>query len=171
VECGCVLVRDGALLRDAFSLVPSYVRTEPGKGIGNLPWFAEYGFQQTRGFRALKIWVTLAHAGTAGLQQQIARQIALARYLEQRIEATPDLELRSKGKLSIVCFRYVPKELAGNEEALNALNKTIMERMQANGTAFVTNTILDGRFLLRACILHYGSTERDIDAMLEAIRN
>jgi aromatic-L-amino-acid decarboxylase len=171
VECGCVLVRDGALLRDAFSLVPSYVRTEPGKGIGNLPWFAEYGFQQTRGFRALKIWVTLAHAGTAGLQQQIARQIALARYLEQRIEATPDLELRSKGKLSIVCFRYIPKELAGNEEALNALNKTIMERMQANGTAFVTNTILDGRFLLRACILHYGSTERDIDAMLEAIRN
>jgi aromatic-L-amino-acid/L-tryptophan decarboxylase len=171
VECGCVLVRDGTLLRDTFSLVPPYVRTEPGKGIGNLPWFAEYGFQQTRGFRALKLWVTLAHAGITGLQKQIARQIALARYLEQRIEATPDLELRSKGKLSIVCFRYVPKELAGNEEALNALNKTIMERMQANGTAFVTNTTLDGRFLLRACILHYGSTERDIDAMLEAIRN
>lgn len=171
VECGCVLVRDGTLLRDTFSLVPPYVRTEPGKGIGNLPWFAEYGFQQTRGFRALKLWVTLAHAGITGLQQQIARQIALARYLEQRIEASPDLELRSKGKLSIVCFRYVPKELAGNEEALNALNKTIMERMQANGTAFVTNTTLDGRFLLRACILHYGSTERDIDAMLEAIRN
>ncbi len=171
VECGCVLVRDGTLLRDTFSLVPPYVRTEPGKGIGNLPWFAEYGFQQTRGFRALKLWVTLAHAGITGLQKQIARQIALARYLEQRIEATPDLELRSKGKLSIVCFRYMPKELAGNEEALNALNKTIMERMQANGTAFVTNTTLDGRFLLRACILHYGSTERDIDAMLEAIRN
>jgi len=171
VECGCVLVRDGALLRDAFSLVPPYVRTEPGKGIGNLPWFAEYGFQQTRGFRALKLWVTLAHAGTSGLQNQIARQIALARYLEQRIEATPDLELRSKGKLSIVCFRYVPRELAGNEEALNALNKTIMERMQAGGSAFLTNTTLDGRFLLRACILHYASTERDIDAMLEAIRN
>jgi glutamate/tyrosine decarboxylase-like PLP-dependent enzyme len=66
VECGCVLVRDGSLLRDAFSLVPPYIRTEPGKGIGNLPWFAEYGFQQTRGFRALKLWVTLAHAGTSG---------------------------------------------------------------------------------------------------------
>ena len=60
VECGCVLVRDGALLRDTFSLVPAYVRTEAGKGIGNLPWFAEYGMQQTRGFRALKLWVTLA---------------------------------------------------------------------------------------------------------------
>ena len=171
VECGCVLVRDGALLRDAFSLVPPYVRTEPGKGIGNLPWFAEYGFQQTRGFRALKLWVTLARAGTLGLERQIARQIALARYLEQRIEASADLQLGSKGKLSIVCFRYVPAELANNEEALNALNKTIMERVQAEGTTFVTNTTLNGRFLLRACILHYASTERDIDAMLEAVKD
>jgi aromatic-L-amino-acid decarboxylase len=171
VECGCVLVRDGSLLRDAFSLVPPYIRTEPGKGIGNLPWFAEYGFQQTRGFRALKLWVTLAHAGTSGLKQQIAHEIALARYLEQRIEAARDFELRSKGKLSIVCFRYRPQELAGNEEALDALNKNVMERMQADGTAFVTSTTLDGRFLLRACILHYGATERDIDTMLEAVQD
>jgi glutamate/tyrosine decarboxylase-like PLP-dependent enzyme len=171
VECGCLLVRDGSLLQDAFSLVPPYVRTEPGKGIGNLPWFAEYGFQQTRGFRALKLWVTLAHAGTSGLEQQIARQIALARYLEQRIEATPNFDLRSKGKLSIVCFRYVPQELAGNEEALDALNKKVMERMQADGAAFVTNTTLAGRFVLRACILHYGTTERDIDTMLQAVQD
>ena len=170
VECGCVLVRDGSLLRDAFSLVPPYLRTEPGKGIGNLPWFSEYGFQQTRGFRALKLWVTLAHAGTSGLKRQVARQIALARYLEKRIDEAQDFELRSKGKLSIVCFRYVPRELAENEEALDALNKGIMERMQAEGTAFVTNTTLAGRFVLRACILHYGTTERDIDAMLQAVR-
>jgi len=169
VECGCVLVRDGSLLRDAFSLVPPYIRTEPGKGIGNLPWFAEYGFQQTRGFRALKLWVTLAHAGTSGLQQQIARQIALARYLEQRIKTTPNFQLASKGKLSIVCFRYVPPQLAGNEEALNALNKTLMEHMQAAGIAFITNTTVAGLFVLRACILHYGTTERDIDVMLGAI--
>jgi len=171
VECGCVLVRDGSLLRDAFSLVPPYVRTEPGKGIGNLPWFAEYGFQQTRGFRALKLWVTLAHAGTLGLKEQIGRQIALARYLEQKIEAAPEFELRSRGKLSIVCFRYLPPELAGNEEALDALNKRVMERMQADGTAFVTNTTLAGRFVLRACILHYGTTEHDIDRMLQAVQD
>jgi len=171
VECGCVLVRDGASLRDAFSLVPPYIRTEPGKGIGNLPWFSEYGFQQTRGFRALKLWVTLAHAGTSGLARQIARQIALARYLERRIEATPDFELRSKGKLSIVCFRYVPRELAGDQEALDTLNQKIMERMQAEGTAFLTNTTLSSRFVLRACVLHYGTTEKDIDIMLEAVRN
>jgi len=171
VECGCVLVRDGELLRNAFSLVPSYLRTEPGKGIGNLPWFAEYGFQQTRGFRALKLWVTLAHAGSSGLEQQIAGQIALARYLEQRIEAMPDFELRSKGKLSIVCFRYVPEALAGDDNALDALNKKLMERVQAGGTAFLTSATLAGRFALRACILHYGTAEGDIDAMLEIVRS
>jgi aromatic-L-amino-acid/L-tryptophan decarboxylase len=170
VECGCVLVRDGALLRKAFSLVPPYLRTESGKGIGNLPWFSEYGFQQTRGFRALKLWVTLAHGGMSGLQRQIARQIALARFLERRIGEAPDFELRSHGKLSIVCFRYVPRELAGNEAALDALNRRIMEEVQAGGEAFLTNTSLSGRFALRACILHYDTTEEDIDRMLEAVR-
>lgn len=170
VECGCVLVRDGALLRNAFSLVPPYVRTEPGKGIGNLPWFSEYGFQQTRGFRALKLWVTLAHAGTSGLEHQIAQQIALARYLEQRIGETPELELLSKSKLSIVCFRYLPRELVGNEEALNALNKEIMERVQADGFVFLTNSMLGGRFALRACILHYATTKQDIDKILPAVK-
>jgi glutamate/tyrosine decarboxylase-like PLP-dependent enzyme len=166
-----VLVGDGSLLRDAFSLVPPYIRTEVGKGIGNMPWFAEYGFQLTRGFRALKLWVTLAHAGTSGLEHQIGRQIALARYLEQQIDAAPNLELLSNGKLSIVCFRYVPSKLPGNDEALNVLNKTIMERMQAGGAAFLTNTTLAGRFFLRACILHYATTERDIDAMLQAVQD
>jgi glutamate/tyrosine decarboxylase-like PLP-dependent enzyme len=169
VECGCVLVRDGALLRDTFSLVPSYLRTEAGKGIGNLPWFAEYGMQQTRGFRALKLWVTLANAGTLGMGREIARQIALARYLAQRVDAAANFELRSKGELSIVCFRYVPEEIAGNEEALDALNKKVMEQMQAAGRAFVTSATLAGRFVLRACILHYDTVEADIDAMLEAV--
>lgn len=171
VECGCVLVRDGDLLRDAFSLVPPYLRTEAGRGIGNLPWFAEYGLQQTRGFRALKLWVTLAHAGTSGLARQIARQIALARHLEQRIGAAPDFELRSKGRLSIVCFRHVPQALAGNEEALDALNKRIMERLQAEGSAFLTSATLGGRFALRAAILHYATTKQDLDTMLQAVRD
>lgn len=169
VECGCILVRDRAALRDAFSLVPPYLRTEAGKGIGNLPWFSEFGFQQTRGFRALKLWATLAHAGVSGLRARITRNIELARYLERRIEATPGLELLSRGKLSIVCFRSAPRDLEGGEESLDVLNKQIMELVQAEGKAFLTNTTLGGRFALRACILHYATAEQDIDALLAAV--
>lgn len=169
IECGCVLVRDGALLRSTFALVPSYLQTEAGKGAGNLPWFSEFSLQQTRAFRSLKLWVTLAHTGRANLEGQISRQIALARYLERRIEAIPGLELLSRGKLSIVCFRLAPSELAGNEEALQALNKRVMERVQENGEAFITGALLHGRFALRACILHYGAEEKDIDAMLASV--
>ena len=69
VECGCALVRDEKLLRDTFSVVPPYLRTEAGKGFGGLPWFSEYGPQQTRGFRALKLWMVLQHAGRDGLRR------------------------------------------------------------------------------------------------------
>src|SRR5204862_7041078 len=73
VECGCALVRDGALLRETFSLVPPYLRTDEGRGFGGLPWYSEYGFQQTRGFRALKLWSTLLLAGRDGLAQHVSR--------------------------------------------------------------------------------------------------
>jgi aromatic-L-amino-acid/L-tryptophan decarboxylase len=169
VECGCVLVRDAKLLRDTFSLVPPYVRTESGKGIGNLPWFAEYGFQQTRGFRALKLWATLAHEGREQLARRITRHNQLARYLERRIEALPDLELCSHNKLSVVCFRCRPPAEADPEE-WNTLNKAVMERVQSGGAAFLTSAILGGRFVLRACILHYATTETDLDIMLDTVR-
>ncbi len=169
IECGCVLVRDGALLRSTFALVPAYLQTEAGKGAGNLPWFSEFSVQQTRAFRSLKLWVTLVHAGRANLERQISRQIALARYLENRIETIPGLELLSRGKLSIVCFRLAPAILAGEEEALRALNKRVMERVQEQGEAFLTGALLDGRFALRACILHYGTQKKDIDAMLASV--
>jgi glutamate/tyrosine decarboxylase-like PLP-dependent enzyme len=170
VECGCLLVRDSQVLRDAFSLVPPYLRTHPGKGIGNLPWFSEYGFQQSRGFRALKLWATLAHTGRKGFASQIARHNALARYLERRVQALPDLELCSAGNLSIVCFRCRPDQVRDNEEALNALNRQVMERVQSEGSVFLTSAVLRERFVLRACILHYATTEQDIDIMLNEVR-
>jgi glutamate/tyrosine decarboxylase-like PLP-dependent enzyme len=170
VECGCVLVRDGALLRDAFSLVPPYLRTEEGKGFGGLPWFSEYGVQQTRGFRALKLWMVLQHLGRRGVQRLVERHIALARRLAQRLEAAKDFELLAPPSLSIVAFRYVPAELRGDDEKLGALNKRLMEAVQARGETFLTNTLIDGRFALRACVLHYATQESDVDAVAESVR-
>jgi len=170
VECGCALVRDGRLLREAFSLVPPYLQTEEGKGFGGLPWYSEYGFQQTRGFRALKLWMTLQHLGRRGVAAQVTWHNALARHLESLIDAAPDLELIAPATLSIVCFRYVPLAWSRDDPRLDALNKAIMEDVQAGGEAFVTNAVLRGRFVLRACILHYGTTKEDLVALIDVVR-
>lgn len=171
MECGCALVRDGALLRDTFSLVPAYVRTEEGKGFGGLPWYSEYGFQQSRGFRALKLWMTLLQAGRDGLCATISGHNALARHLAGLIEQSPELELLAPPVLSIVCFRYVPGGWTGDghEADLDGLNKAIMEAVQAGGEAFVTQA-LGGRFWLRANVLHYATTEEDLVALVDVVR-
>ncbi len=170
IECGCALIRDGALLRDAFSLVPPYLRTEEGKGFGGLPWFSEYGPQQTRGFRALKLWMTIRSMGRRGIAARVERHVALARRLASKIDGAADLERLAQGPLSIVCFRYAPAALAGQEERLDALNKAVMERVQAGGEAFLSGTTIRDRFALRACVLHDGTTEADIDALVEITR-
>lgn len=171
VECGAALVRDGALLRETFSLVPPYLRTEEGRGFGGLPWYSEYGFQQTRGFRALKLWSTLLLAGRDGLARHVSRCNALARRLAVLVDEADDLELLMPVELSIVCFRYVPPNRTDLDAArLDALNKAIMEAVQAGGEAFLTQTTLRGQFSLRACVYHYATTEDDLRTLLEAVR-
>lgn len=170
VECGCVLVRDGTILREAFSLVPPYLRTEEGKGFGGLPWFSEYGFQQSRGFRALKVWMTLRHMGRCGVAALVSRHVALARRLASLVDAAPDLERVAPVELSVVCFRYVPRALRTDQAWLDALNKALVEKVQAEGRAFLTGTSLRGRFALRACVLHYGTSEEDLEALVEEVR-
>ena len=170
VECGAVLVRDGRLLREAFSLVPDYLRTEADRGFGGLPWYSEYGIQQTRGFRALKLWMTLQHLGRDGVRDLVARHLTLAQHLAGLVDAAPDLERLGEVELSIVCFRYVPQSLRGDDRALDALNKRVMEEVQASGTAFLTQTTLGDRFALRACVLHYATTELDLAALVNAVR-
>lgn len=170
VECGCAIVRDGALLRDTFSLVPSYVRTEEGRGIGGLPWYSEYGFQQSRGFRALKLWMTMQQVGRDGYARLITRHNALAQTLATMVDDAPDLERMAPVELSIVCFRYRPAGTALDDGALDALNKAIMEEIQAGGEAFVTQAIIGGRFCLRANIIHYATTEEDLTMLMETVR-
>jgi glutamate/tyrosine decarboxylase-like PLP-dependent enzyme len=165
VECGCVLVRDAGIMRDTFSLVPAYLRTEEQRGIGGLPWFSEYGFQQTRGFRALKVWMTLSATGKDGLAETIRRHNDLAKTLAGMVEATPELELFAQPTLSIVCFRV--KATAGTDS--DDYNKRIMEAVQSAGRAFVTQASLNSAFWLRANVLHFGTTEDDLLALISAV--
>jgi glutamate/tyrosine decarboxylase-like PLP-dependent enzyme len=170
VECGCALLRDGRLLRDTWSLVPPYLRTEEGKGFGGLPWYSEYGFQQTRGFRALKLWMTLQHLGRSGVAAMVQRHVALAHRLAAGVDAATELQRVAPVTLSVVCFRYVPPGWAGDAAGLDALNKRLVEGIQAEGRAFVTGTVLGGRYAIHACVLHYRTAETDIDALVEIVR-
>ena len=164
VECGCALVRDALAMRDTFSLVPPYLRDDTA-----LPWFSEFGIQQSRGFRALKLWTALRQLGLEGYRQSISRDIALAGALQQRVRAAPDFELVAAGPLSITCFRYRPATDMGDAD-IDRLNRTVLDAVQAEGRVFLTGTELHGRFALRACIVNFRTREPDLDALLDAIR-
>jgi glutamate/tyrosine decarboxylase-like PLP-dependent enzyme len=160
IECGCALVRDAEAMRDAFSLVPPYLRDAEA-----LPWFSEYGVQQTRGFKALKLWLTLQNIGMEGYQELIGRDIALAKVLQAKLEAHPHFEMVAAGPLSITCFRYAPPQA----EDVAALNRSLLKIVQNEGAAFLTGTELEGEFVLRACIVNFRTTENDLDILLQTI--
>jgi glutamate/tyrosine decarboxylase-like PLP-dependent enzyme len=168
VDAGLLLVRDGAAARDTFSLVPPYLRTDGDEaGPGGAPWFAEYGLEQTRPFRALKVWFQLRHLGQAGYRELISRDIALAVRLRRALARAADFEVLASG-LSVVCFRHRPAGLAGPE--LDRHNQAVLRAVQLGGRAFLAGTQVDGRFAVRACIVNPGMTAADIDAIITDIR-
>lgn len=171
VDAGLVLVRDARAMRNAFSLVPSYLRLEnDSQGVQGPPWFSEFGMEQTRPFRALKIWMALRYFGVSGYRRMIEHDIALARHLADRVRAADDFELWEPTGLSIVCFRAVPSAIRGDAEALNALNARLLTSLQLGGAAFLSSTLIGGRYWLRACIVNPLATIADIDALLETVR-
>jgi glutamate/tyrosine decarboxylase-like PLP-dependent enzyme len=171
VEAGLVLVKDAQAMRNAFSLVAPYLRTDDKpSGVGGLAWFSEFGFQQTRGFRALKVWMALKFHGLNGYAQMIESHIELAHYLYGRVVAAPDLEAVAPPGLSIVCFRYKPEGFSGADAELNALNKELLERIQLSGNAFLSSTVVQGRFVMRACIVNYRTRKPDLDYLVNLVQ-
>lgn len=172
VDAGVVLVRDARAMRDAFSLVPDYLRVEgDAQGVQGPPWFSEYGAEQTRPFRALKLWMAMRYYGVSGYRRMIEHDIALARVLEERLRASADFELFEPTSLSIVCFRAAPAALRGDAGALDALNTRLIAALQLGGVAFLSSTVLRGQSWLRACIVNPLASTADIDAMLAALRS
>jgi glutamate/tyrosine decarboxylase-like PLP-dependent enzyme len=166
-DAGAVLVRDAALMRACFSRVASYVREgDDPDGVTWLPWFSEFGFEQTRAFRALKVWSALRLHGRDGYARSIARDCRLAGRLAALAEGHPELELVAHN-LSVVCLRYVVPGLAA--QALGELNRVVLRDVQLGGRAFVSSTELDGKFVLRACFINPRTTAADVEAIAEEI--
>ncbi|MFV2044980.1 MAG: aspartate aminotransferase family protein, partial [Anaerolineales bacterium] len=158
LEAGCALVRDPQDLIDAYSYHPTYYKFEEEQAAEEAPInYYEYGPQNSRGFRALKVWLGLRQVGRQGYIRMISDDIRLSKYLYGLIDSHPDLEAFTQN-LSIATFRYVPSDLtAGSaevEEYLNTLNEALLTELQNGGEAFVSNAVIGETFLLRACIVN-----------------
>lgn len=167
LEAGCVLARDPEVLRDTFSYHPPYYHF--GVEATN---YVDHGPQNSRGFRALKVWTALRQVGRDGYRKMIADDVRLAGLLFDAAAAHPELETRTR-ELSIVTFRYVPPSLSGaadtHGEYLDDLNRDVLERLERSGEAFLSNAVIDERFVLRACIVNFRTEEGDVEALPEIV--
>jgi len=165
LEAGCALVRNAEDLRRAFAYHPPYYHFD--EHVLNL---VDYGPQNSRGFRALKVWLALQQAGASGYRSMIADDISLSRMLADTVGACLDLELVTQS-LSITTFRYVPADLRERAnipavgEYLNRLNESLLDTLQRAGRAFVSNAVIEGRYVLRACIVNFHTSEADVRAL------
>ncbi|HEX7020202.1 MAG TPA: pyridoxal-dependent decarboxylase [Gemmatimonadaceae bacterium] len=164
-ECACVLVRDPDMHRAAFAAPASYLAgMTRGVIAGGLP-FADRGLDLTRGFKALKVWMSLKADGVDKLARIIEKNVDQARHLARRVEDHPDLELLAPVALNVVCFRYAPKGVA--EVHRNPLNQELLLRLQERGIAVPSSTVLGGRFAIRVANVNHRARREDIDALLD----
>ena len=159
-DAGFLLVRDGALHRNAFAASTDYLRRETRGLAGGSPWPCDYGPELSRGFRALKTWFTLKVYGTEAIGSAISRTCAWARHLEGQIEKTPELELLAPVELNIVCFRY-------RAEESDRLNAQIAIELQESGSVAPSTTIIGGRLAIRAAIVNHRTGQGEIDRLIE----
>jgi aromatic-L-amino-acid decarboxylase len=165
LEAGCALVRDPEALRAAFAYHPPYYHFDE-----RATNYVDYGPQNSRGFRALKVWLALKLVGAAGYRKMIADDIRLSQAMADAISRHADLQLVTQA-LSITTFRYVPRDLrlklgdAQVEPYLDAINRELLDRVQRGGETFVSNAVVDGHYLLRACIVNFHTTQSDVEAV------
>ncbi len=162
LEAGCALLRDAGALRAAFSYHPPYYHF--GEAALN---YLDYGPQNSRGFRALKVWLGLRQVGREGYTRMISDDIRLAQELYRRVAAYPDLQAFTQS-LSITTFRYVPRDLRPSPETegyLNQLNTELLTRLQNSGEAYLSNAVIGGKFVLRSCIVNFRTSLEDIEAL------
>ncbi len=166
LEAGCALVRDPEALRAAFSYHPPYYHFAGEEAVN----YFDYGMQNSRGFRALKVWLAFQRAGRAGYVRMISDDIRLARDAYRLFAAHPEFEAATHN-LSIATFRYVPPDLraaaasAETAEYLDRLNQELLTRIESSGEAFVSNAWIGGRFHLRLCIVNFRTSQADIEAL------
>jgi aromatic-L-amino-acid/L-tryptophan decarboxylase len=163
-ECGCLLVRKGAALEDAFAITPDYLRDAASReGEVN---FADRGIQLTRSFRALKLWLSLRTFGVGAFRVAIDRSLDLAEHARRRIEASEVFELAAPPSLGVVCFRG--RDFGEGSES-ERRHGGLLYALEASGVGLLSSTRLHGRHALRICVLNHSSGREHVDAVLDLL--
>lgn len=176
-ECGCVLVRDPEKLRRAFSLAAPYLKGTIESEYTGL-YYLDYGPQMSRGFLALKLWMSLKHYGAEGYRKLLTQNIKCVEHLDKLVRNSPDFRALHKPNLQMYSFQYAPPAITRNwtdgEDKLNAyldiLNQQITEKIQLSGTAFMMTTKIHGRVVLRLSVCSHRTTLMDIEVVFAKIR-
>jgi aromatic-L-amino-acid/L-tryptophan decarboxylase len=170
VDVGCVIYRAPEIARSAFAHEAEYTRII-GEEADEAFAFWDYGPELSRRFRALKVWMLLKGVGLDSLSEAIESNLACARYFESMVRASDDFEMVAPVELSIFCFRHVPVQLRSESpQAINAFNERLLIALQRDGSSYLSNATLDGRFALRGCVLNYRTTLRDMEILLDDLR-
>lgn len=163
---GCVMVRDYAHLRAAFSAVPDYLRDGVQEGPGDA---MEHGVALSRPFRALKVWMTFQVYGADRLRDEIAANITTMRHLGDLVDEAPDLERLNEVTLSVCCFRYRPDGV-DDEATLDAINRRLVAALDRDGRVFISGTRVDGRECLRACSVNHRTQQEHVGTAVAVVR-
>ncbi|WP_299350911.1 pyridoxal-dependent decarboxylase [uncultured Shimia sp.] len=165
-EVGCALVRDKSAHLKTFSLTPEYL--EPAqRGLAAAEFLHDYGIQTSRGFRALKVWMSLREHGVKKFGRLIDQDIAKAAYLTDLIDQASEVELLFPTNINIVCFRYDPGGC--DEGRLKSINTEIMLRLQEDGTAVLSDTTVHGQHCLRVAINNHRTRTEDLDLLISEV--
>ncbi len=168
LEAGCTLVKNPKHLTDTYSSHPEYYNFNKD-GLGPAQNYYEYGLQNSRGFRALKVWLAFQQAGRSGYVQMIREDIAMAELLFSMADKHPELEAVTQ-HLSITTLRYVPANRADvNASYVNTLNEALLDTLQLGGEIFLSNAIVQEKYCLRGCIVNFRTSKNDIEAIVEVI--
>ena len=170
VDVGCVIYRNPEFAHAAFAHEAEYTRMF-GEEADEAFVCWDYGPELSRRFRALKVWMLLKGVGLDRLSEAIESNLACARHLQAMVEGSDDFEMVAPVELSIFCFRHVPAQLRNQApEAIDAFNERLLVALQGDGSSYLSNTTLGGRFALRGCVLNYRTTLRDMEILLDDLR-
>jgi aromatic-L-amino-acid decarboxylase len=165
VDLSVLFTKHKGTLKQAFSLIPEYLKTDEDNEVTN---FMDYGIQLGRRFRSLKLWFIIRHYGTDGIIEIIREHLRLGKMFSNWIVENPNYELLAPTPLSTICFRAIPQKQKTDEE-LNVFNKTLMDNINATGKAFLSHTVLNGKFTIRVVISGIRTEEIHVKEVFDLI--